>query len=147
MAKTAMHLEQHVLPRVPYRQWVISFPKRIRYFLAHQPRHFSRVLSICMRAIEARLQESIERHDGDRVADLHLWAVGPEVYAAIVSLVTDEPKPAEHYKTLIPRELGVAHVTVEVLRCPGALPKSISMCLVRPSSGSDTRKQSPKPTL
>ena len=26
MAKTAMHLEQTVLPRVPFRQWVVSFP-------------------------------------------------------------------------------------------------------------------------
>ena len=56
MVQVGAHLTDCVLPRVPFTQFVISFPKRIRYFLVHQPRHFSRVLSICMRAIEAHLR-------------------------------------------------------------------------------------------
>nr|WP_232222238.1 transposase zinc-binding domain-containing protein [Thioalkalivibrio paradoxus] len=31
MAETAAHLADHVLPRVPVRQWVLSVPKRLRY--------------------------------------------------------------------------------------------------------------------
>jgi hypothetical protein len=58
MAKTALHLEQSVLPRVPFRQWVISFPKRVRYFLQRDPRRFRAVLRISMRAIE----RTIARH-------------------------------------------------------------------------------------
>jgi hypothetical protein len=56
MAITAMHLEQHVLPRVGFRQWVISFPKRVRYFLQHDSRRFRSVLRICMRAIESAIR-------------------------------------------------------------------------------------------
>jgi hypothetical protein len=33
MAETAAHLVEHVVPHVPVRQWVLSVPKRLRYFL------------------------------------------------------------------------------------------------------------------
>jgi len=56
MAKTALQLEATVLPQVAYRQWVVAFPKRIRYFLQHDPARFRAVLRICMRAIEANVR-------------------------------------------------------------------------------------------
>ena len=56
MVKTALHLEANVLPRVPFRQWVVSFPKRIRYFLHNDPQRFRAVLRIAMRAIEAKIR-------------------------------------------------------------------------------------------
>ena len=37
MAQTAAHLVDRVIPPVPVRQWVISVPKRLRYFLADRP--------------------------------------------------------------------------------------------------------------
>jgi hypothetical protein len=33
MVETAAHLADHVFPRLPARQWVLSVPKRLRYFL------------------------------------------------------------------------------------------------------------------
>jgi hypothetical protein len=33
MVETAAHLVDEVFPQVPVRQWVLSFPKRLRYFL------------------------------------------------------------------------------------------------------------------
>ncbi len=33
MAQTAAHLCDHVFPRLPVRQWVLSVPKRLRYFM------------------------------------------------------------------------------------------------------------------
>ena len=30
---TAAHLTDHVFPRLPVRHWVLSAPKRLRYFL------------------------------------------------------------------------------------------------------------------
>jgi len=33
-AQTAAHLTNHVIPRVPVRQWVITVPKPLRGFLA-----------------------------------------------------------------------------------------------------------------
>jgi cation diffusion facilitator family transporter len=59
------------------------------------------------------IRESVE-DDDNRVADLHVWSVGPNIYSVIVSVVTREPKPPEHYKSLLPSELGLVHVFVEV---------------------------------
>ena len=33
MAQAAAHLSDHVFPRLPVRQWVLSVPKRLRYYL------------------------------------------------------------------------------------------------------------------
>ena len=33
MAETAAHLTDHVFPRLPVRQWVLSVPKRLRYYM------------------------------------------------------------------------------------------------------------------
>lgn len=35
--QTAAHLVDRVIPPVPVRQWVISLPKRLRWFLADRP--------------------------------------------------------------------------------------------------------------
>ena len=65
------------------------------------------------------VRDGIERHDDNRIADLHLWSVGPGVYAAIVSVISQAPRPPDWYKSLIPGSLGLVHVTVEVHCCPG----------------------------
>ena len=56
MAETAAHLVDHVFPRVPVRQWVVSFPKRLRYFLHRDPALLGRVLAVVLRALEGRLR-------------------------------------------------------------------------------------------
>jgi cation diffusion facilitator family transporter len=68
-------------------------------------------------AIRGVIKAKIEAEDDNRVADLHVWAVGPNLYSVIISLVTHQPKPPGHYKALIPPGLGVAHVVVEVHCC------------------------------
>jgi len=64
--------------------------------------------------VRAALERAIERVDGNRVADLHLWCIGPNLYAAVLTVVTPRPRPPDHYKALIPPRLNVVHVTVEV---------------------------------
>ena len=66
--------------------------------------------------IQQKVVDGIEKKGDNRVADLHLWTVGPDIYAAIVSVVTEIPKPPEYYKQLIPSDLKFVHVTVEVNR-------------------------------
>ena len=66
--------------------------------------------------IQQKVVDGIEKNGDNRVADLHLWTVGPDIYAAIVSVVTEIPKPPEYYKELIPSDLKFVHVTVEVNR-------------------------------
>ncbi len=58
--------------------------------------------------------------DGDsRVVDLHVWAIGPGLRAAIISLVAHQPDTPQNYKSRLPHELGLAHVSVEVQTCCG----------------------------
>jgi cation diffusion facilitator family transporter len=64
-----------------------------------------------------RLRRAIEAHDGDRVADLHLWNIGPGIQAAAIVVVSDSPQSPDHYRRLIPPDLCVVHATVEVHRC------------------------------
>lgn len=72
-------------------------------------------------------QQDIHRvleSDADtRVTDLHVWRVGPRHLAAIVSLVTHDPREPAYYKNRLSRYRDLAHVTVEVHRCaePGAV--------------------------
>jgi len=63
------------------------------------------------------VRDSIESHDDNSIVDLHVWAVGPEIYSAIIAVVTHTPQPPEYYKALVPAGLGLVHVAVEVNRC------------------------------
>ncbi len=65
-------------------------------------------------AIRAKLETG-----HDRIADLHVWRLGPGHNGAIVSLVADEPEPVEHYKERLEGIAGLSHVTIEVHRCTG----------------------------
>lgn len=68
-------------------------------------------------AMQEKARTAIEDIDDNRVADLHIWSIGPNIYSATFSIVSDSPKPAEHYKSLIPKELGIVHSIVEVHQC------------------------------
>jgi cation diffusion facilitator family transporter len=64
--------------------------------------------------IRKKIVDGLEKNGDTQVVDLHLWAVGPEIYAAIVSLAADSPQSPDAYKRMIPAELKLVHVTVEV---------------------------------
>jgi len=65
------------------------------------------------------IRRRIESDADSRVIDLHVWRIGPQHLAAIVSLMTHDVRPPEHYKRLL-ADLRLAHITVEVVPCPGA---------------------------
>ena len=56
MAETAAHLTDHVFPRLPVRQWVLSVPKRLRYFMQRDSAVLGMVLRIFLRVIAQTLQ-------------------------------------------------------------------------------------------
>jgi len=64
--------------------------------------------------LRAKITEAVQSDGSTVVSDLHLWAVGPGVYAAIVAVVTPSPRLPLEYKSRIPAQLGLVHVTVEV---------------------------------
>ena len=49
MSQTAAHLVDHVIPRVPVRQWVLSLPIPLRLLLAAQPELVTPVLQVVQR--------------------------------------------------------------------------------------------------
>ncbi len=56
--------------------------------------------------------------DGDaKVADLHLWRVGREQFAAIVCIVADAPLAPAAYRERLSPHHELVHVSVEVNRC------------------------------
>ena len=55
MAQTAAYLVDHVIPRVPVRQWVLALPIPLRLLLAAQPKLVTPVLQVVHRAITSHL--------------------------------------------------------------------------------------------
>ncbi len=53
---TAAHLTDHVLPALPVRQWVLSVPKRLRYFLERNPALQGVALRLFLGAVEQCLR-------------------------------------------------------------------------------------------
>lgn len=65
------------------------------------------------------IRRRIENDADNRITDLHVWRVGSNHLAAIISLMTHDARPPDHYKALL-AGLELAHVTVEVVPCAGA---------------------------
>ena len=66
---------------------------------------------------QSAIKTAIEQDADNRIADMHVWRVGANYFAAIISLVTHHPKPTEHYKDLLHDFHSLAHVTIEVNLC------------------------------
>lgn len=64
-----------------------------------------------------RIRAALEADGATRVADLHVWPVGPGRQAVIASVVAHAPRPATSYREAIQTAGPFAHVTVEVNRC------------------------------
>ena len=58
MVETAAHLADHVFPRLPVRQWVLSVPKRLRYHLEHDPAIETLALRIFLSVVEQALRRA-----------------------------------------------------------------------------------------
>lgn len=61
------------------------------------------------------IREAIETEE-DRITDLHVWQVGPGHHAAIVAVLTSEPRDPAFYKARLSALSELSHVTVEVTR-------------------------------
>jgi cation diffusion facilitator family transporter len=69
------------------------------------------------RSMAAKLRQAVEG-EGDRLADLHLWRLGPGHLGAIVSIVTAQPREANYYKSRLARFPSLSHLTIEVTHTP-----------------------------
>jgi cation diffusion facilitator family transporter len=62
------------------------------------------------------IQKCLEQ-GADRIADLHLWRVGPGHNAVVATIVSHEPQAPSFYKRRLAKIPGLSHVTIEVERC------------------------------
>ena len=77
------------------------------------------LLDVRPEGIARAIVDRLEAGRADRIADLHLWRIGPGHHAAVVSIVCDRPEPPAAYKARLADIAGLSHVTIEVLACPG----------------------------
>lgn len=68
--------------------------------------------------LRRRIQEAIEADGDSRVADLHLWHIGPGLYALVLVVVAHHPASPEEYRARLPMRRNLAHVSIEVHRAP-----------------------------
>lgn len=59
----------------------------------------------------------LESYKDTKVTDFHLWSIGPGIFSANLTVVTQYPDRPDKYKSMIPSNLGVVHTTVEVHQC------------------------------
>ena len=64
-----------------------------------------------------KLREEVEA-EGDTLADLHLWRLGPGHLGAIISVITSKGRDADYYRNRLARFKSLSHLTVEVAHKP-----------------------------
>jgi hypothetical protein len=57
MAMTAAHVIDHVMPRVPVRQVVLSVPRRLRWYLHRDPKVVSGVMRVFLRGLSTTVRK------------------------------------------------------------------------------------------
>lgn len=74
-------------------------------------------------ALADDIRRTLDGELGLRIADMHLWRLGPGHKGLIVSVIADAPRSADDIKTALrQRHKGLSHVTVEVAVCPECAP-------------------------
>lgn len=66
---------------------------------------------------EEVVRRQLEAIDDVKVADLHVWELGPGRRSCIVSVVTAKPRELAYYRDAVLAALPVAHLTIEIHRC------------------------------
>jgi len=67
--------------------------------------------------LRRKIQNSIESDGDSKVTDLHVWAIGPNIYSAIISVVSSRKSDPDDFKKSLPASLKLSHVTIEIYRC------------------------------
>ena len=113
--ETAAHLTDHVLPRLPVRQWVLSVPKRLRYFMQRNGAVLNMVLRIFLRVISQSLQSHCPGAAQVDRAALHIGAV------AFIHRFGSSLKPNPHRRA--------SSFTRPVLSMPSLWPRCRQICV------------------
>jgi cation diffusion facilitator family transporter len=71
--------------------------------------------------LAAQIRALIEGDGDAKLADLHVWQVGADCYAAALSIVADRPQPPDAYNARLKAVRSLRHATIEVHRCTVAV--------------------------
>lgn len=66
---------------------------------------------------QLQIISTIEADTDNQVSDIHIWRIGGNHYAAMISVVTHQLQDADYYKKLLARFSKISHLTVEVNLC------------------------------
>jgi len=75
--------------------------------------------------LRGKIMEAIESEGDHRISDMHVWSVGPGLYAAEIAVVSSRPLETAGYYDLLPKNLGIVHMTVETNRCASPALKAL----------------------
>ncbi|MDX2465036.1 MAG: CDF family Co(II)/Ni(II) efflux transporter DmeF [Porticoccus sp.] len=64
--------------------------------------------------LQTQIRQLIETDQDTQITDLHVWSIGPKIYSAQITVVGHNPLPPNEYKALIPKSLGLVHVSIEI---------------------------------
>ncbi len=107
MTERAAHVLDHVLPRVPIRQWVLTLPHGIRYRLAFDHAACRRVTAAFLGVVFAWLRRRARRQgvSGGRT--------GGVVFVQRFGAARSRGRPNPTWAALMQRSFGI-----DVLACP-----------------------------
>jgi energy-coupling factor transporter ATP-binding protein EcfA2 len=124
MVETAAYLVDHLIPRVPVRQWVLSFPIPLRVLFAAHPELLTPALRIAHRVIATFLikQAGLKRAEAATGAVTLIQRFGSAICIAWYSMGSTAPPRACRYSTPCTlRQAGSYHMAsaaVSTLRVP-----------------------------
>lgn len=67
MHSKSIYLSEKILPKVDYRQWVMSFPFALRYWMASDDRILKKVNKICVAEISKFLRQKLGKINGKKL--------------------------------------------------------------------------------
>lgn len=64
--------------------------------------------------LQDEVKEALAKEPDATLTDLHVWCIGPNIYSAIVTILTPSPKSPCHYRKLLAPVHELVHITVEI---------------------------------
>jgi hypothetical protein len=129
MTDTAFQLRQRLMPRAPYRQWVLSFPFPLRFHLARDNAFFSAMLRGFVRTVFAWQRRrgralGVRNGQGAAVAMIQLFGSAIQVHPHIHAQLPDglwvpgqpQPQPMTFAELPPPTDEDVAALTLKIAR-------------------------------
>ena len=68
-------------------------------------------------SVSGKIKNILESDSDTRISDLHVWKVGMNKYACIVSIVASNPRDLKYHKDILGTRSEIVHLPVEISKC------------------------------